>query len=358
LYYFLFLAVNKNKKTFPHPIYFSLLTDDIISTQINTAMPNCLSCRNLHVSFHTDEGVGRAVCGLSFDVGEKKTLGIVGESGCGKSVTALSVMRLVPEPPGRIEQGEIEFGGKDILRLPQNEMRALRGNKISMIFQDPMTSLNPVFTCGYQIREAIVFHKNMGGRAAGGLVEAMLDKVGIPRPKETAAAYPHQLSGGMRQRVMIAMALSCGPHLLIADEPTTALDVTVQARILDLLLHLQQSLDMSMIMITHDLGVVADIAHDVLVMYAGEAMEYTETRSLFAKPLHPYTKGLLATLPLLDKKQKRLTVIPGEVPSPLAIPGGCPFHPRCGSRMERCSKEHPDLYQPEPGHQVRCFLYA
>ncbi|HUI91309.1 MAG TPA: ABC transporter ATP-binding protein [Chitinivibrionales bacterium] len=321
-------------------------------------MPNCLSCKNLHVSFYTDDGIGRAVCGLSFDVGEKKTLGIVGESGCGKSVTALSVMRLVPAPPGRIEKGEMEFGGRDILRLSENEMRGLRGNKISMIFQDPMTSLNPVFTCGYQIREAIVFHKNMGAKAADGLVKEMLDKVGIPRPAEAAASYPHQLSGGMRQRVMIAMALSCGPQLLIADEPTTALDVTVQARILDLLLSLQQTLAMSMIMITHDLGVVAEIAHDVLVMYAGEAMEYTGAAALFERPLHPYTKGLLATLPLLDKKQNRLRVIPGEVPSPLSIPGGCPFHPRCEFRMDRCSREHPELYRPEPGHQVRCFLYA
>jgi peptide/nickel transport system ATP-binding protein len=321
-------------------------------------MPNCLSCKNLYVSFHQDEGVGRAVNGISFDVGEKKTLGIVGESGCGKSVTALAIMRLVPVPPGRIDGGEILFGGRNILAMTQKEVHSLRGNRISMIFQDPMTSLNPVFTCGYQIREAITFHQGISVREADARVVEMLDKVGIPRPGDAAMSYPHQLSGGMRQRVMIAMALSCGPQLLIADEPTTALDVTVQARILDLLLQLQQSLDMSMIMITHDLGVVADIAHDVLVMYAGEAMEYTETRVLFDTPLHPYTQGLLATVPHLDAKQKRLTVIPGEVPSPLSIPGGCPFHPRCVSRMDRCAVEHPGLYEPQPGHKVRCFLYA
>ncbi len=321
-------------------------------------MPLCLSCKNLHVSFYQDEGVGRAVSGLSFDVMQTKSLGIVGESGCGKSVTALSLMRLVPQPPGRITQGEIEFEGKNILALSKKEMHALRGNKMSMIFQDPMTSLNPVYTCGHQIAESVSFHQNATPKQANDRALEMLDKVGIPRPADVAKSYPHQLSGGMRQRVMIAMALACTPALLIADEPTTALDVTVQAKILDLLLSLQQAMNMSMIMITHDLGVVADIAHDVLVMYAGEAMEYASTQSLFSSPLHPYTQGLLATIPDIDKKESRLKVIPGEVPSPLSIPKGCPFHPRCDRKMPRCEIEHPGYYEVQHSHFVRCFLYA
>jgi len=310
------------------------------------------------VSFYQDEGVGRAVSGLSFEVLQTKSLGIVGESGCGKSVTALSLMRLVPEPPGRITQGEIFFEGKNILALSLKEMHSLRGNKMSMIFQDPMTSLNPVYTCGHQIAETVVFHQKASAKQANDRACEMLDKVGIPHPLAVAKSYPHQLSGGMRQRVMIAMALACTPALLIADEPTTALDVTVQAKILDLLLSLQQEMNMSMIMITHDLGVVADIAHDVLVMYAGEAMEYTSTQQLFADPMHPYTQGLLATIPDIDKKESRLKVIPGEVPSPLSIPSGCPFHPRCDRKMPRCVTEHPGFYEVQSHHFVRCFLYA
>jgi oligopeptide/dipeptide ABC transporter ATP-binding protein len=313
---------------------------------------------DLHVSFYQDEGIGRAVRGLSFNVEKKTTLGIVGESGCGKSVTALSLMRLVPTPPGKIEKGEIFFEGKDVLSMPMKEVQAIRGNRMSMIFQDPMTSLNPVFTCGDQIREAIVFHDKVSVRDADERVVNMLDKVGIAKPSAVARSYPHQLSGGMRQRVMIAMALSCNPSLLIADEPTTALDVTVQAKILDLLMDLQTSFAMSMIMITHDLGIVADIAHDVLVMYAGEAMEYCSTQELFDDPLHPYTSGLFATIPDIDKRQQELKVIPGEVPSPLAVPNGCPFHPRCERCFDRCTKEHPDLYEVKQGHKVRCFLYV
>jgi oligopeptide/dipeptide ABC transporter ATP-binding protein len=319
---------------------------------------NCLTCKNLSVSFYLDEGVAPAVKNLSFEVKEKKTLGIVGESGCGKSVTALSIMRLIPQPPGRIDSGEIIFEGKNILSFSKEEMRQLRGNKISMIFQDPMTSLNPVFTCGYQIKEAIIYHKKINDKEALELTLEMLDKVGIKDPKATSMSYPHQLSGGMRQRVMIAMALSCNPKLLIADEPTTALDVTIQAKILDLLIYLQQSFFMSLIMITHDLGIVSDISHDILVMYAGECMEYAEKKMIFENPLHPYTKGLLATLPLIDKKQNRLKVIPGEVPNPFFIPAGCPFHPRCEYKQNRCALEKPQLYEPEKGHKVRCFLYA
>jgi len=321
-------------------------------------MPACLSCKDLRVSFHQDGSIGRAVNGVSFDVADNTTLGIVGESGSGKSVTALSLMRLIPQPPGKIDSGEILFDGKSVLLLSQPEIQKLRGNSISMIFQDPMTSLNPVFSCGYQIRETIMFHLKISAREADERIMEMLDKVGIPRPADIAKSYPHQLSGGMRQRVMIALALSCNPRLLIADEPTTALDVTVQARILDLLGSLQQSLSMSMIMITHDLGVIADVAKDVLVMYSGEVMEYTSTKALFDQPLHPYTQGLLTTIPDIDKRQQKLAVIPGEVPSPFSIPAGCPFHPRCDRCMPKCKVEHPEQYEPSPGHLVRCFLYA
>ena len=319
-----------------------------------------LQIEHLETHFITDAGTVRAVDNVSLSVRKGETLGIVGESGCGKSVTALSVMRLVPEPPGRIEKGEIEFGGKDILRLPQNEMRALRGNRISMIFQDPMTSLNPVFTCGYQIREAITFHKNVGAREADGQVEQMLDRVGIPRPRDAAKSYPHQLSGGMRQRVMIAMALSCNPHLLIADEPTTALDVTIQAQILDLLNQLKSEMGMAVMLITHDLGVVADTAARVAIMYAGRVVEEAPVLELFAHPLHPYTQGLLNSMPRIEKSERRprLQAIPGMVPDLLDLPQGCKFQARCTKVFDACRGGEPQLKAiGSPDHFARCYLY-
>ena len=320
-------------------------------------MPSLLSVKNLRISFTQDGAKALAVRDVSFNLDSQKTLGIVGESGCGKSVTALSLLRLVPQPAGKIEQGEIVWNGSDLLSLSENSMRAVRGKEIAMIFQDPMTSLNPVFTCGSQIVEAMMLHRSIDKNEAYRLTSEILEKVGIADPARTARSYPHQLSGGMRQRVMIAMALSCRPALLIADEPTTALDVTVQARILDLLASLQESMRMSLIMITHDLGIVSDIAHDMLVMYAGLVAEFAEVKSIFDNPLHPYSRSLLATIPYMNRTQKRLKVIQGEVPNPLQMPAGCPFHPRCDAVMDRCRCELPPLYEPQPGHRVRCFLY-
>jgi oligopeptide/dipeptide ABC transporter ATP-binding protein len=317
----------------------------------------CLSCDDLHVSFYQDEGVGRAVRGVGFEVGTSRTLGIVGESGCGKSVTALSILKLVPCPPGKIERGTITFDGLNLLELDNERMRRIRGKDISMIFQDPMTSLNPVFTCGFQIEEPLRQHMGLSKAQARERALDMLDKVGIRDPRGALTSYPHQMSGGMIQRVMIAMALSCSPRVIIADEPTTALDVTVQARILDLLLELQQSLGMSMIMITHDLGIVCDVSHEVLVMYAGVTAESAAVGELFDEPLHPYTRALFGTIPYLDKKKARLSVIAGEVPNPLSLPTGCPFHPRCEKRFDRCSREYPPLYERPGGRKVRCFLY-
>ncbi len=320
-------------------------------------MSICLSCNDLHVSFNLPEYSAKAVRGVSFDIPDRKTIGIVGESGCGKTMTALSLMRLVPEPHGRIDKGTILFEGKDILKLNQSELRSLRGGRISMIFQDPMTSLNPLYMCGNQIREMIVHHMTINKNELEPRILNLFEEVGISDPKRTFTSYPHQLSGGMRQRVMIAMALSCSPHLLIADEPTTALDVTVQAKILDLLHTLQQTKDMSMVIITHNLGIVGDIAHQVMVMYGGEVMEFAPVNSLFDSPAHPYTKSLLDTIPHIDNKKSRLNVIPGEVPTLQNIPSGCPFHPRCGFATDRCRKEHPPLYSIGPEHTTRCFLY-
>jgi oligopeptide/dipeptide ABC transporter ATP-binding protein len=318
---------------------------------------SCLTVDNLHVSFHLDEGIGRAVRGVSFDVPFSKTLGIVGESGCGKSVTALSILRLVSSPPSSTDQGRIMYGGKDLIQLDAESIRAIRGREISMIFQDPMSSLNPVYTCGFQIEETLRQHMAIPKSEARDRSLNMLERVGIRDPKNVMTSYPHQMSGGMLQRVMIAQALSCSPKLLIADEPTTALDVTVQAKILDLLLDLQQSLNMSMIMITHDLGIVCDVSHEVLVMYAGLAVEQATVRDLFDKPLHPYTRALFGTIPYLDKRASRLAVIPGEVPNPQRLPAGCPFHPRCDKRLARCDMEEPALRSMGDGRKVRCFLY-
>lgn len=272
-------------------------------------------------------------------------------------MTALSLMRLIPSPPGKIDKGEIIFENRDLLKLSEKEMRQIRGCRISMIFQDPMTSLNPVFTCGNQIKEILIHHNITTQKDAPKFISRALSEVGITDPIRIASNYPHQLSGGMRQRIMIAMALACSPGLLIADEPTTALDVTVQARILDLLHYLQETKSMSMVLITHNLGIVGDIAHDVLVMYAGEVMEKATTVQLFKEPAHPYTKSLLDTIPQLGNKKERLAVIPGEVPTLRSIPNGCPFHPRCKYAEKRCTNEHPELYSIETNHQVRCFLY-
>ena len=318
---------------------------------------NCLTVDNLCISFTLRGQNARAVRNLSFSLPDQTTLGIVGESGCGKSMTALSIMRLIPSPPGRIDAGQIHFENQDILALPESKVRMLRGSRISMIFQDPMTSLNPVYTCGFQIREVLEHHNVATSATSGEIANKLLSEVGIPNAPMIASSYPHQLSGGMRQRVMIAMALACSPRLLIADEPTTALDVTVQARILDLLHDLQTTKKMSMILITHNLGIVADLAHQIMVMYAGEIMEFAKADSLFSNPLHPYTKSLLETIPHLNRRKDRLSVIPGEVPTLLNIPDGCPFHPRCPHIMDRCKHEHPELIPSENDQLVRCFLY-
>lgn len=316
-----------------------------------------LEVRNLRTRFVMEEGIAQAVNDVSWSLPRGKTLALVGESGCGKSVTALSVMRLIPEPPGQIAGGEVLFQGRDLLKLSETAMRAVRGNRIAMIFQEPMTSLNPVYTVGAQIVEAIELHRNIRGRAAWDLATEMLRKVGIPEPQRRVLEYPHQMSGGMRQRVMIAMALSCNPAVLIADEPTTALDVTIQAQILDLLRQLQAETKMSILMITHDLGVVAEIADEVCVMYASRIVERAEVNELFGNPLHPYTQGLFRSMPRLSDRKHRLDVIPGNVPNPLRFPGGCKFHPRCpiGNADAQCQSEDPPLREIRPGHWAACW---
>jgi oligopeptide/dipeptide ABC transporter ATP-binding protein len=314
-----------------------------------------LRLENLRTWFHTDDAVVRAVDGVSYHVDAGETLAVVGESGSGKSVTALSILRLIPQPPGRIEDGRVLFKGRDLLTVSEAEMRRIRGAEISMIFQEPMTSLNPVFTCGEQIIEAVMLHDRVDRRTARRRAIEMLELVGIPSPEQRVDEYPHQLSGGMRQRVMIAMALACRPSVLIADEPTTALDVTIQAQILDLLRRLQRELGMAIILITHDLGVVAEMAHRVAVMYAGQVVEYADVRSLFKRPLHPYTAGLLASLPRLGVERDSLPVIPGSVPNPAHFPRGCRFHPRCPVMVAPLCLDHPDLMQIEPGRYSRCW---
>jgi len=313
-----------------------------------------LSLRHLVTAFDTDEGYVRAVDDVSFDVYPGQTLGIVGESGCGKSVTALSILRLIQSPPGFIERGEALFGGKDLFQLSEREMREIRGNDISMIFQEPMTSLNPVYTVGAQIIEAIRLHERVSRRAARVRAVELLNLVGIPAPSERVDSYPHTLSGGMRQRVMIAMALACEPRLLIADEPTTALDVTIQAQILDLLRSLQAELGMSIIFISHDLGVMAEFTHGIAVMYAGKIVEYTNTETLFASPRHPYTRGLLHSLPSQRNRGERLPTIPGIVPDLRALPSGCRVQARCTLASAMCRDEEPSLERIEQT-QVACF---
>ena len=334
-----------------------------------------LEIRDLVTEFRTDRGTVRAVDGVSFAVPRGATLGVVGESGCGKSVTALSIMRLVASPPGRIASGSIRYAGKDLLTLAEPEMRAIRGDRIGMIFQEPMTSLNPVFTVGDQVAEAVRLHQGKSRKEARQVAIAMLAKVGIPAPEHRVDDYPHQLSGGMRQRVMIAMALSCKPDLLIADEPTTALDVTIQAQILELLRGLQAELGMSILLITHDLGVVAETCAEVIVMYAGRIVEQAPTAALFAGPRHHYTAGLLRSIPSYQpaggndappyrdgapRPRARLTEIAGMVPPLHALPTGCKFVDRCGAAIDRCRTEEPALVQlgarDGAPHLVRCHV--
>jgi oligopeptide/dipeptide ABC transporter ATP-binding protein len=314
-----------------------------------------LSVRDLRTHFFTDAGVVRAVDGVSFDVAAGETLAVVGESGSGKSVTSLSILRLVPEPPGRIVGGEVTFKGRNLLTLPPAGMRAVRGKEISMIFQEPMTSLNPVFTCGEQIMEALILHERLDRRAARARTIDMLKLVGIPSPEQRVDEYPHQMSGGMRQRVMIAMALACRPSLLIADEPTTALDVTIQAQILELLKRLQKEMGMAVLLITHDLGVVAETADRVVVMYAGQVAESTDVQSLFKRTRHPYTAGLMASLPRLGTRSESLRVIPGTVPNPARHPVACRFHPRCPAVLDVCRTQDPPLLTLEGDHRSRCW---
>ncbi|MBI5838311.1 MAG: ABC transporter ATP-binding protein [Candidatus Eisenbacteria bacterium] len=314
-----------------------------------------LEIDDLRTWFHTDDGVVRAVDGISLEISAGSTLGLVGESGCGKSVTALSVLRLLPSPPARVESGQVRFRGRDLLSLPEGELRKVRGNEIAMIFQEPMTSLNPVLTCGEQVAEVLRVHRAAGRRQARDAAVELFRTVGIPAPGQRVGEYPHQLSGGMRQRVMIAMALACGPALLMADEPTTALDVTIQAQILDLLGTLQRERGMSMLMITHDLGVVAEVAREVAVMYAGRIVERCAVADAFADPRHPYTLGLLAAIPRLDAPRERLHAIPGGVPDPARYPSGCRFHPRCPFAVEVCRAEEPPLAPVSPGHLARCW---
>jgi peptide/nickel transport system ATP-binding protein len=321
-----------------------------------------LDVKNLQTVFFTNSGLFRAVDDVSFSVGRGETLAIVGESGCGKSVSALSIMRLVPNPPGRIVGGSVMLEGTDLLTLDENAMRQVRGNRISMIFQEPMTSLNPVMRIGDQITEAVRLHRDMTRQQAWEQAVEMLRLVRIPEPARRAEEYPHQLSGGMRQRAMIAMALACRPALLIADEPTTALDVTIQAQILALVLELQQELGMALILITHDLGVVAQTAQRVIVMYAGRKVEEADVEVLFADPRHPYTRGLMASIPAVPSFQgnadARLTEIPGAVPSLISLPEGCAFAPRCSLAIARCREAYPPLQDWGGGHWAACWRAA
>jgi oligopeptide/dipeptide ABC transporter ATP-binding protein len=319
-----------------------------------------LEIRNLKTYFYTEDGVVRAVDGVDIEVYPGEVLGIVGESGCGKSVMSLSVMRLIGQP-GKIVEGEILFEGKDLLKVPESEMMSVRGNRISMIFQQPQTSLNPVFRVGEQIGEVLNIHQDFGKEAAQKRTVDLLQQVGIPEPERRMQAFPHELSGGMAQRVMIAMALACVPDLLIADEPTTALDVTIQAQILDLMRNLRTQLGSAVILITHDLGVIAEMADRVAVMYAGQIVEQTSVFNLFKEPLHPYTVGLIGSTPVLGKVREKLDVIPGSVPNLVNLPKGCRFAPRCHERVNHsltiCTDQEPNLIQTEGGHQVRCWLY-
>jgi oligopeptide transport system ATP-binding protein len=315
-----------------------------------------LEVRDLETRFYTDDGVVQAVNGVSWEVSEGETLGIVGESGCGKSVSLLSVLRLIPQPPGKIESGEVVFEGRDLMKLSDDEMRSVRGNKIAMVFQDPMTSLNPVLTIYQQISEALMLHLGMNKQQARERAAELLKLVQIPEAEDRLDDYPHQFSGGMRQRAMIAMALSCNPQILVADEPTTALDVTIQAQIIELVKQLRDEIGMAIIWITHDLGIVAGIADRVVVMYAGFIIESADVKNVYGDPRHPYTLGLLGSVPRLDiGKKKKLTPIFGLPPDLIDLPTGCPFAARCDYRIDRCV-ERPELRVVGPGHEVACWV--
>jgi oligopeptide/dipeptide ABC transporter ATP-binding protein len=328
-------------------------------TETNVKEP-LLEVRNLKTYFYTEDGVVKAVDGVDFYVNPGEVLGLVGESGCGKSVTSLSIMRLISQP-GKIISGEILLEGKDLVKASEEELIKVRGNRVSMIFQQPQTALNPVFKVGDQISEVLGIHQSMGKEKGRARAVELLKMVGIPEPERRAEAYPHELSGGMAQRVMIAMALACVPDLLIADEPTTALDVTIQAQILDLMRNLRQNIGTAIILITHDLGVVAEMAERVAVMYAGRIVEQADVITIFDKPLHPYTQGLIGSIPILGKLKERLEVIPGSVPNLVNLPPGCRFAPRCRARIENqlsiCVEKEPELLVATPNHLVRCWLY-
>lgn len=318
---------------------------------------NLLEIKDLSVAFRVEGKYVTAVDSVSLEVRKGEILGLVGESGSGKSVTCRSIMRLIPDPPGRIQKGKVIFKGKDILEMSKKEMYKVRGNKISMIFQEPMTSLNPVYTCGNQIIEAILLHQKVNRQEARQRAIEMLNLVGIPMPEVRIDSYPHELSGGMRQRVMIAMALSCNPEILIADEPTTALDPTIQAQILDLIKQLQKKLSITVIFITHDLGVIAEICDRVAVMYAGSIVEQADVIEIFHNPKHPYTNELLKAIPKINEKCDVLHNIKGVIPNIVDIPKGCGFHPRCAYCMEKCKMQKPPLFEPDKGHEVRCWLF-
>ena len=319
-----------------------------------------LEVKGLKTYFYTEDGIVRAVDGVDFEVYPGEVLGLVGESGCGKSVTSLSIMRLISKP-GRVDAGEILLDGENLLEFPEDEMIKVRGNRISMIFQQPQTALNPVFKVGDQLAEVLDVHQDLGKEAGWDRAVELLRMVGVPDPERRVEAYPHELSGGMAQRVMIAMALACVPELLIADEPTTALDVTIQAQILDLMRDMRKEMGTSVILITHDLGVVAEMAERVAVMYAGEIVEQTDVNTLFDEPMHPYTQGLIGSIPILGEIKERLDVIPGSVPNLVNLPPGCRFAPRCQARIKHsitiCTEQKPELDEIKMGHKVRCWLY-
>ena len=319
-------------------------------------METLLNVEDLTTVFESEDGEARVVDGVSFRVAPAEAVGLVGESGCGKSVTALSIMRLISSPPGRIVGGSIFFEGLNLLVLSEKEMRRVRGNKISIVFQEPLTSLNPVFTCGEQVREAIALHQKLSRRESKAKAIEMFRLVRIPDPEKRYGAYPHQMSGGMRQRVMIAMALSCEPRLLIADEPTSALDVSVQGQIIELLGELQARMHMAVLLITHDLAVVAQMASRVLVMYAGVIVEEAPVRELFEATAHPYTEGLLGSIAKLGVRGGRLSAIPGNVPDPFRLPAGCRFSDRCPKRFDKCHAAEPPLFDVSPAHRSRCWL--